>query len=86
VSAKGKRERASNPTKNTYLEDQPRGTPIDLQRLGQRIVNRGVVVPKLLPQRLLGLGLVEMGRRRAGVTPSLLWARDGDIRGGQGST
>jgi hypothetical protein len=56
------REQASNPTKNTYLEDPPQMTPVDPQCLGQRIVNRGAMVPKLLPQRLLGLGLVEMGR------------------------
>jgi hypothetical protein len=37
-----------------------------------RVVERGAVVSELLPQRLLGLGLVEMGRRRAGVTPLLL--------------
>jgi hypothetical protein len=34
---------------NTCLEDPPRGTPVDPQRLGQCVVNRGVVVPKLLP-------------------------------------
>jgi hypothetical protein len=38
-NTKGMRERASNPTENTYLEDPPRGTPVDPQRLGQRIVN-----------------------------------------------
>jgi hypothetical protein len=41
------------------------------------------VVSKLMPQRLLGLGLVEMSRRRAGVTPLLLRVPDDDIRGGQ---
>jgi hypothetical protein len=60
------KERVSNSTKNTYLEDPPRGTPVDPQRLSQRIVNRGAVVPKVLPQCLLDLGLVEMGRRRTG--------------------
>jgi hypothetical protein len=49
ANTKGMRERASNLTKNTYLEDPPRGTPVDLQRLGQGIVNRGATVPKLLP-------------------------------------
>jgi hypothetical protein len=44
------------------------------------------MVPKLLPQRLLGLGLVKMGQRHAGMTPPLLWAHDDDIGGGQGST
>jgi hypothetical protein len=53
------------------------------QRLVQCVVDRGVVVLKLLPQRLLGLGLVEMSRRRAGVTPLLLRVPDDDIRGGQ---
>jgi hypothetical protein len=57
------RERATNPTKNTYLEDPPRRTPVDPHRLGQRIVNRGAMVLKLLPQRLLGLGFVEMSRQ-----------------------
>jgi hypothetical protein len=36
---------------------------VDPDRLGQRIVNRGAMVLKLLPQRLLGLGFVEMGRQ-----------------------
>jgi hypothetical protein len=43
------------------------------------------VVPKLLSQRLLGLGLVEMGRRRTDATKPLFWVRDGDIRDGRGS-
>jgi hypothetical protein len=42
------------------------------------------MVSKLLPQRLLGLGLIEM-RRRIDVIPLLLWGRDDDIRGGQDS-
>jgi hypothetical protein len=42
------------------------------------------MVSKLLPQRLFGLGLVEVGWRRAGVTPLLLWARDDGVQGGQG--
>jgi hypothetical protein len=53
---------------------------MDLQHLVQRIVDPGVVVSKLLPQRLLGLGLVKMSRRRAGVIPLLHWGRDDDIR------
>jgi hypothetical protein len=36
-----------------------------------------------LPQRLLGLGLIEVGRRCAGVLPLLLRARHGDVWGGQ---
>jgi hypothetical protein len=44
------------------------------------------MISKFLPQRLLGLGLVEVGRRRAGVALLLLWARDDGVRGGQGST
>jgi hypothetical protein len=59
---------------------------VDPQRLGQHIVNRGAMIPKLLPLCLLGLGLVEMGRRHASVTPPLLGARYCDIRGGQGGT
>jgi hypothetical protein len=39
---------------------------MDPQRLVQRVVDRGIVVSKLLPQRLLGLGLVEVGWRRTG--------------------
>jgi hypothetical protein len=37
---------------------------MDLQGLIQHIVERGPVVSKLLPQGLLGLGLVEIGWRR----------------------
>jgi hypothetical protein len=70
---------------NTYLEDAPQGTPMDSQHLSQRIFNQGVVVPKLLPQHLLGLGLVEMGRRRASVAQLLLRVRDDNVRGGRGS-
>jgi hypothetical protein len=40
---------------------------VDQHRLGQRIVNPCAMVPKHLPQHLLGLGCVEMGRWRAGV-------------------
>jgi hypothetical protein len=43
------------------------------------------MVSKLLPQRLLGLGLVEMGWRCTGVTLILLLARDDSVRGGQDS-
>jgi hypothetical protein len=50
----------------------------------QDVVDRGAVVPKLLPQLLLGMGLVEMGWRRVGTAQLLLWVRDGDARGGAG--
>jgi hypothetical protein len=40
-----------------HLENLPQGTPVDPQRLVQRVVEQGVVVSKFLPQRLLGLGL-----------------------------
>jgi hypothetical protein len=58
---------------------------MDPQGLAQCVVDRGTVVSKLLPQCLLGLGLVKMGRRRVGVTLLLLWVRDDDIRGGKDS-
>jgi hypothetical protein len=54
---------------------------MDPQRFVQCIVERGVVVSKLLPQHLLGLDL--MGQQRACVTSLLPWARDDDVRGGQ---
>jgi hypothetical protein len=69
--------------KNVYLENLPHGTPVDPQRLVQRIVERGTVVMELLPQRLLGLGLIEVGRRCTGVLPLRLRARNGDVWGGQ---
>jgi hypothetical protein len=55
---------------------------VDSQRLVQRVVEQGAVVAELLPQRLLGLGFVEVGRRRAGVLSPLLRARQGAIEGG----
>jgi hypothetical protein len=39
---------------------------MDPQGLAQLVVERGPMVKKFLPQCLLGLGLVEVGRRRAG--------------------
>jgi hypothetical protein len=57
---------------------------VDPQRLIQRVVERGAMVTELLPQRLLGLGLVEVGRRRADVVPLLLRARCRAIRGEKG--
>jgi hypothetical protein len=56
---------------------------MDPQGLVQRIVERGPVVSKLLPQRLLGAGLVEVGRRRTGGLPLLLQVHHGGIWGGE---
>jgi hypothetical protein len=56
---------------------------VDPRRLVRRVVERGAVVVELFPQRLLSLGLIEVGRRRAGVLPLLLRARSGAI-GGEG--
>jgi hypothetical protein len=53
------------------------------QGLDQRIVERGPMVSKFLPQRLLDLGLVEVGRWRAGGLPLLLQTRHGGISGGE---
>jgi hypothetical protein len=55
---------------------------VNLQRLIQRVVERGVVVSEFLTQHLLGLALVKMGRRRAGMPVLLLRVRNGDIWGG----
>jgi hypothetical protein len=52
---------------------------VDPQRLVQRVVERGAVVAELLPQRLLGLGLTEVGRRRARALLLLLWMRRGAV-------
>jgi hypothetical protein len=68
--------------KDTYLEEPGRRAPVDAQRLSQGIVDRGVVVAKFLPQRLLGLGLVDRGVRCPGAMQQLLRLRDGD--GGRG--
>jgi hypothetical protein len=61
---------------NTYPKDSARGTPVDPQRLVQRVVERDAVVSKFLLQRLLSLGLIKMGWRCAGAP---LRARNGDI-------
>jgi hypothetical protein len=58
---------------------------VDPQRLIQRIVDRGVMVSKFLPQRLFGLGLVKMGQWHAGMTAFLIWACNDDVRSGQDS-
>jgi hypothetical protein len=57
---------------------------VDSQRLVQRPVERGAVVAELLPQLLLGLSIGEVGRRRDGTFPSLLWVRRGAIRSWEG--
>jgi hypothetical protein len=72
--------------KNAYLENPPRRTPVDLQCLVQRVVERGVVVAELLPQRLLSPGLVEVGWRGAVLLPLTLRARHGAIVGGRAGT
>jgi hypothetical protein len=41
------------------------------------------VVAELLPQRLLGLGLAEVGQRRARALPLRLWTRRGAVWGGR---
>jgi hypothetical protein len=56
---------------------------MDPQGLVQRIVEQGPVVSKLLPQRLLGLGLVEVGRRHTGELPLLLQVHHCGIWGGE---
>jgi hypothetical protein len=43
------------------------------------------VVSKFLPQHLLGLGLVKMGRLQTSAPLLLLRVRNGDIWGGQAS-
>jgi hypothetical protein len=48
-----------NQAKNTYLKGPEQRAPVDPQHLSQGIVDEGVVITELLPQRLLGLGLVE---------------------------
>jgi hypothetical protein len=80
---KGQGEKFRIQEQKTNLENSPRGTRIDSQCLVQRVVERDAVVSKFLPQCLLGLGLVEVGRRGTGVPSPLLRARNGDIRGGQ---
>jgi hypothetical protein len=53
---------------------------LDPQRLVPRPVERGAVVAEFLPQRLLGLGIGEVGRWRDGAFPLLLQARRSVIR------
>jgi hypothetical protein len=68
--------------KNKYLEDTPRGIPVDPQYLVQRVVERGAVVKELLPQHLLGLALAEVGRWRANALRLLLRTRRGAVWSG----
>jgi hypothetical protein len=79
--AKAARENLEFNNESTYLEDLPRETSVDPQGLVQRVVERGPMVLKLLPQGLLGLGLVEVGWRRAGGLPLLLQSHHGGIWG-----
>jgi hypothetical protein len=45
---------------------------VEPERLGQRNVERGVVIAKVLPQRRLVLDLVEKGTRHPRATKPLL--------------
>jgi hypothetical protein len=56
---------------------------VDLQCLGQHVVDREAMVTNFLPQCLFGLGLVEVDRRRVGMAQPLLRGCDGDVRGGR---
>jgi hypothetical protein len=76
------KEKTPNSTKNTHLEDPPCGTPVDPQCLVQRVVERGAVVSKFFPQRLLVLGLVKVSGNHVGVPILLPRARNGDFWGG----
>jgi hypothetical protein len=53
--------------------------PAWIRRASFNVLLRGPVVSKLLPQRLLGLDLVEVGRRHIGRLPLSLQARHGSI-------
>jgi hypothetical protein len=65
-----------------YLENPPRGTRMNSQCLVLRIVERGTVVSKFLSQRLLGMGLVKVGRWCTGMPPLLLWACNNGVWSG----
>jgi hypothetical protein len=60
ADAKETRENFEFDDRNVHLKNPPRGTCVDPQRLVQRVAERGVVVLKLLSQRLLSLGLIEV--------------------------
>jgi hypothetical protein len=74
---KSKRRNLETPRGQTNLEDAPRRTAVDLQRLVQRSVERGTMVAKLLPKPLLCLSIDEVGRRGVGILSPLLEARCG---------
>jgi hypothetical protein len=59
---------------------------VNPQRLVQRVVDQGVVVSKLLPQRLFGLGFIEVGRWHVGAAWPPLWMRVDNDRGGQNNS
>jgi hypothetical protein len=50
-------------TTTSHLENAPRRTAVDPQRLVQSSVERGAVIAELLPQLLLLLGVGEEGGR-----------------------
>jgi hypothetical protein len=73
ANAKESRRRNCETWQNpTNLEDAPRGTAVDPQRLVQHPVERSTVVAELLPQPLLCLSIDEVGRRNAGTLSLLL--------------
>jgi hypothetical protein len=78
---KSGRRNYETPRNPANLEDMPRRTAVDLQRLVQRPVERGVVVTELLPMPLLRLGLDEVGQWRAGI-PLLRMCRESSARRG----
>jgi hypothetical protein len=61
-------KQASNQAKNTYLKKPERRAPVEPQRLSQGVIEGGAVIMEFLPQRLLGLGLVEKGTQHPGAT------------------
>jgi hypothetical protein len=77
------RENLEFDDESTYLEDLPRRTGVNPQGLVQHVVERGPVVSKLLPQGLLGMGLVEVDWWRADGLPLSLQAHHSGIWGGE---
>jgi hypothetical protein len=78
-----KRRNYETQRKTTNLEDAPRGTAMDPQRLVQRSVERSAVVAELRPQLLLRLGLDEVGWRCAGSLQLLLRCAVGPPKAGR---
>jgi hypothetical protein len=68
---KGGEEKTPKPNRKMHTWNT-RQTCVDPQRLVQRVVERDAVVAEFLPQRLLGSGLAEVGRRCAHALPLLL--------------